>query len=301
MAAKDLYEKDYYAILGVDKKADAPTIKKKYRSLARELHPDKTKGDKKLEDKFKEVSEAYEILGDDKKRAEYDQAREMFKSGAFRGGGGQQFSGDFGDLFNNGGDIFSSLFGGRRAPRKGQDIQTEVSISFRDALFGKEIDLRLSGQGNAPHTITVRIPAGVSDGAKVRVKGRGAPGEAGPGDLYVLVNVIPHPVFTRKGENLHINVPVTFTEAALGADISVPTIEGDEVKVRINPGAQNGKTLRIKGRGVKKGVNAGDLMATIDVQVPQRIDGKAKKALEDFASATANEDVRSDFLQRAKA
>ncbi len=301
MAAKDLYEKDYYAILGVDKKADAATIKKKYRSLARELHPDKTKGDKKLEDKFKEVSEAYEILGDDKKRAEYDQARDMFQSGAFRGAGGQQFSGDFSDLFNNGGDIFSSLFGGRRAPRKGQDIQTEVSISFRDALFGKEIDLRLSGQGNAPHTITVRIPAGVSDGAKVRVKGRGAPGEAGPGDLYVLVNVIPHPVFTRKGENLHIAVPVTFTEAALGADISVPTIEGDEVKVRINPGTQNGKTLRIKGRGVKKGVNAGDLMATIEVQVPQRIDGKAKKALEDFASATANEDVRSDFLQRAKA
>ncbi len=301
MAAKDLYEKDYYAILGVDKKADAATIKKKYRSLARELHPDKTKGDKKLEDKFKEVSEAYEILGDDKKRAEYDQAREMFQSGAFRGGGGQQFSGDFSDLFNNGGDIFSSLFGGRRAPRKGQDIQTEVSISFRDALFGKEIDLRLSGQGNAPHTITVRIPAGVSDGAKVRVKGRGAPGEAGPGDLYVLVNVIPHPVFTRKGENLHINVPVTFTEAALGADISVPTIEGDEVKVRINPGTPNGKTLRIKGRGVKKGVNAGDLMATIEVQVPQRIDGKAKKALEHFAAATANEDVRSDFLQRAKA
>ncbi len=301
MAAKDLYEKDYYAVLGVDKKADAATIKKTYRALARELHPDKTKGDKKLEDRFKEVSEAYEILSDEKKRAEYDQAREMFKSGAFRGGGSQQFSGDFSDLFGNGGDIFSSLFGGRRGPRKGQDIQTEVSISFRDALFGKEVDLRLSGQGNAPHTITVRIPAGVSDGAKVRVKGRGAPGEAGPGDLYVLVNVIPHPVFTRKGENLHITVPVSFTEAALGADISLPTIEGDEVKVRINPGTQNGKTLRIKGRGVKKGVNAGDLMATIEVQVPQRVDGKAKKALEDFAEATKNEDLRSDFIQRAKA
>jgi molecular chaperone DnaJ len=144
MAAKDLYEKDYYAILGVDKKADAAEIKKKYRSLARELHPDKTKGDKKLEDRFKEVSEAYEILSDDKKRSEYDQAREAFKSGAFRGGG-QQFSGDFSDLFGNGGDVFSQLFGGRRGPRKGQDIQTEVSISFRDSLFGKEVDLRLSG------------------------------------------------------------------------------------------------------------------------------------------------------------
>mgnify|MGYP003351180661 CR=1 FL=1 len=148
MAAKDLYEKDYYAVLGVDSKADGATIKKKYRQLARELHPDKTKGDKKLEDRFKEVSEAYEILSDDKKRAEYDQAREAFQSGAFRGGS-QQFSGDFSDLFGNGGDIFSQLFGGRRGPRKGQDIQTEVSISFRDALFGKEVDLRLSGQGRA--------------------------------------------------------------------------------------------------------------------------------------------------------
>ena len=300
MAAKDIYEKDYYAILGVDKKADAATIKKTYRALARELHPDKTKGDKKLEDRFKEVSEAYEILSDDKKRAEYDQAREMFQSGAFRSGG-QQFSGDFSDLFGNGGDIFSQLFGGRRGPRKGQDIQTEVSISLRDALFGKEVDLRLAGQGNAPHTITVRIPAGVNDGAKVRVKGRGAPGEAGPGDLYVLVNVIPHPVFSRKGENLHLTIPVSFAEAALGADISVPTIEGDEVKVRIAPGTQNGKTLRVKGRGVKKGINAGDLLATIEVQVPQRVDGKAKKALEDFADATKNEDLRSEFMQRARA
>lgn len=302
MAAKDLYEKDFYAILGVEKSADAATIKKTYRSLARELHPDKTKGDKKLEDKFKEVSEAYEILSDEKKRAEYDQAREMFQSGAFRsGGGGQQFSGDFSDLFSNGGDVFSQLFGGRRGPRKGQDLQAEVSISFRDSLLGKEVDLRLSAQRNAPHTITVRIPAGVNDGAKVRVKGRGAPGEAGPGDLYVLVHVVPHAVFTRKGENLHITIPVSFAEAALGADISVPTIEGDEVKVRIAPGTQNGKTLRVKGRGVKKGVNTGDLMATIEVQVPQRVDGKAKKALEDFAEATKSEDLRSEFMQRARA
>jgi molecular chaperone DnaJ len=299
MAAKDLYEKDYYAILGVDKKADAATIKKTYRTLARELHPDKTKGDKNLEDRFKEVSEAYEILSDDKKRSEYDQARQAFQSGAYRAG--QPSSGDFSDLFSGGGDIFSQLFTGRRGPRKGQDIETEISISFRDALFGKEVDLRLSGQSSAGSTITVRIPAGVSDGSKVRVKGRGGPGEAGPGDLFVLVNVIPHPVFNRKGENLHIIVPVAFTEAALGADISVPTIEGDEVKLRLASGTQNGKTLRVKGRGVKKGINAGDLLVTIEVQVPQRIDGKAKKALEDFAAATKGEDLRSEFMQRARA
>jgi molecular chaperone DnaJ len=292
MATKDLYEKDYYAILGVDKEADSATIKKKYRQLARELHPDKTKGDKKLEDKFKEVSEAYDILSDDKKRAEYDQAREMFKSGAFRQGA-NQFSGDFSDLFSGGGDIFSQIFGGRRGPRKGADLQTSITISFRDSIFGKEVDIKPN--------LTVRIPSGISDGGKVRVKGRGEPGEAGPGDLYVIVSVVPHPVFSRKGENIHVTVPVTFTEAALGADIPVPTLEGDEVKVRIAPGTQNGKTFRVKGRGVKKGVNAGDLMVSIEVQVPQRVDGSAKKALEDFAAATKSEDVRSEFLQRSRA
>jgi molecular chaperone DnaJ len=292
MAAKDLYEKDYYAILGVDKKADGATIKKKYRQLARELHPDKTKGDKKLEDRFKEVSEAYDILSDDKKRAEYDQAREMFKSGAFRQGA-NQFSGDFSDLFNGGGDIFSQIFGGRRGPRKGADTQASITISFRDSIFGKEVDIKSN--------LTVRIPAGISDGGKVRVKGRGEPGEAGPGDLYVIVNVVAHPVFSRKGENIHLTVPVTFTEAALGADIPVPTLEGDEVKLRIAPGTANGKTFRVKGRGVKKGVNAGDLIVSIEVQVPQRVDGSAKKALEDFAAATKSEDVRSDFLQRSRA
>jgi molecular chaperone DnaJ len=275
MAAKDLYEKDYYAILGVDKKADGATIKKKYRQLARELHPDKTKGDKKLED-----------------RAEYDQAREMFKSGAFRQGA-NQFSGDFSDLFNGGGDIFSQIFGGRRVPRKGADVQASITISFRDSIFGKEVDIKPN--------LTVRIPAGISDGGKVRVKGRGEPGEAGPGDLYVIVNVVPHPVFSRNGENIHLTVPVTFTEAALGADIPAPTLEGDEVKLRISPGTANGKTFRVKGRGVKKGVNAGDLMVSIEVQVPQRLDGSAKKALEDFATATKSEDVRSDFLQRSRA
>ena len=292
MATKDLYEKDYYAILGVDKKADGATIKKKYRQLARELHPDKTKGDKKLEDRFKEVSEAYDILSDDKKRAEYDQAREMFKTGAFRQGA-NQFSGDFSDLFNGGGDIFSQIFGGRRGPRKGADVQASITISFRDSIFGKEVDIKPN--------LTVRIPAGIGDGGKVRVKGRGEPGEAGPGDLYVTVNVVPHPVFSRKGENIHVIVPVTFSEAALGADIPVPTLEGDEVKVRIAPGTSNGKTFRVKGRGVKKGINAGDLMVSIEVQVPQRVDGNAKKALEDFAVATKSEDVRSEFLQRSRA
>jgi len=301
MAAKDLYEKDYYAVLGLSKSADAATIKKTYRNLARELHPDKTKGDKKLEDRFKEVSEAYEILSDDKKRAEYDEARSLYESGAFRQQGfGGGFTGDFNDLFSSGGDIFSTIFGGRRAPRRGSDLQSEVTISFRESIFGKEVSLKLSSQGNAPSSITTRIPAGVNDRAKIRIKGRGAPGETGPGDLYIIVHVTPHPVFGRKGENLTITLPVTFTEAALGADVPVPTIDGDEVTLRITPGSQNGKTLRVKGRGVKKGVNVGDLLVTLEVQVPQRLEASAQNVLEKFAEVTKDYDPRAEWKSQAK-
>ena len=237
MAAKDLYEKDYYQILGVTKSADGAAIKKQYRKLARELHPDKTKGDKKLEDRFKAVSEAYDILSDDKKRREYDDAREAFKSGRVPPNmqGGQGFNGgDFTDMFGPGGDIFSTLFGGARQ-RHGADLQTETSILFKDAIYGTELNLRLQPQGSAAMNITTRVPAGIKDGAKIKIKGRGAPGAAGPGDLYVTVHVTPHPIFSRKDENIHLTLPVTFAEAALGADIKVPTLEGDEVTVRIAP------------------------------------------------------------------
>ena len=302
MAAKDLYEKDYYQILGVTKSADAAAIKKQYRKLARELHPDKTKGDKKLEDRFKAVSEAYDILSDDKKRREYDDAREAFKSGRIPPNmqGGQGFnSGDFTDMFGPGGDIFSSLFGGARQ-RHGADLQTEASILFKDAIYGTELNLRLQPQGSAAMNITTRVPAGIKDGAKIKIKGRGAPGAAGPGDLYVTVHVTPHPIFSRKDDNIHLTLPVTFAEAALGADIKVPTLDGDEVTVRIAPGTPSGRTLRVKGRGVKKGSQVGDLMITIDVRVPQRVDGAAKKAIEEFAKATKDFDPRADLNTRAK-
>jgi molecular chaperone DnaJ len=273
--------------------------------LARELHPDKTKGDKKLEDRFKAVSEAYDILGDDKKRREYDDAREAFKSGRIppnmQGShGGQGFNGgDFTDMFGPGGDIFSTLFGGARQ-RHGADLQTETSILFKDSIYGTELSLRLQPQGSAAMNITTRVPAGIKDGAKIKIKGRGAPGAAGPGDLYVTVHVTPHPVFSRKDENIHLTLPVTFAEAALGADIKVPTLEGDEVTVRIAPGTPSGRTLRVKGRGVKKGSHAGDLMITIDVRVPQRVEGAAKKAIEEFANATKDFDPRSDLNSKAK-
>jgi molecular chaperone DnaJ len=303
MAAKDLYEKDYYQILGVAKNSDSAAIKKQYRKLARELHPDKTKGDKKLEDRFKAVSEAYDILSDDKKRREYDEAREAFTSGrippGYAAGGAKFNAGDFGDLFGPGGDIFSSLFGGGRA-RHGADLQTESSISFKDSIYGTELNLRLSPQGSAPSNITTRVPAGIKDGAKIKIKGRGAPGAAGPGDLYVIVHVTPHPVFSRKDENIHLTLPITFAEATLGADISVPTLDGDEVTVRIAPGTPSGRTLRVKGRGVKKGATSGDLMITLDVRVPQRVDGAARKAVEEFAKATADFKPRAELFSKAK-
>ncbi|MBM3704441.1 MAG: molecular chaperone DnaJ [Actinobacteria bacterium] len=294
MAAKDLYEKDYYAILGVEKSADSDEIKKRYRKLARELHPDKTKGDKTLEERFKAVSEAYDILSDEKKRAEYDQARTLFQQGGVPNGGfqGNFSAGGFGDL----GDIFGNLFGGQRGPRRGADMQAQATISFRESISGTQLTF------NSPSgPVTTKIPAGVNDGAKIRVRGKGAPGEAGAGDLYITINVAPHSVFSRKEENLLLTLPVTFPEAALGANISVPTLSGEEVTLRLPAGTANGKTLRIKGRGItRKDGSAGDLLVTIEVSVPQRVDGKAKKALESYQEESKGADPREDLRKRAR-
>ena len=305
MAAKDLYEKDFYKVLGVDKKASADEIKKKYRSLARDLHPDKNQGDAAREEKFKAVSEAYDILSDSKKRAEYDEARAMFERGGFRAPTGGNFQGgDFSDLFGGGNpqDIFANLFGGgvRRGPRKGADLQTEATITFKEAIFGTTLDLKLNVDGSGSQTISARVPAGVNDGAKIRVKGKGAPGEAGPGDLFIELRVKPHAVFSRKGENLLLTLPVTFAEAALGADLKVPTLSGDDVTVRLAAGTPTGRVLRVKGRGIKKGAVVGDLLITIEVQVPRRVEGKALDAIKVFAAATSDEDVRAEFVTKAR-
>ena len=307
MAAKDLYEKDFYKILGIDKKASPDEIKKKYRSLARDLHPDKNQGDTALEEKFKAVSEAYDILSDAKKRAEYDEARSLFERGGFRAptGGGNFQGGDFSDIFGGGNpqDIFANLFGGagmRRGPRNGQDLQTESTISFKESIFGTTLELNLSS-GGKKQNITARVPAGVNDGAKIRVKSKGAEGEAGPGDLFILLTVKPHPIFSRKGENLLLTLPVTFVEATLGADIKVPTLAGDDVTVRLAAGTPTGRVLRVKGRGVAKGSTVGDLLVTIDVQVPRRVEGEALEALKKFEELTKDHDVRSEFIAKAKA
>ena len=201
-------------------------------------------------------------------------------------------------------DVLSGLFGQRsRGPRRGADLQTEATISFRDSISGLTLPLRLSVDGRAATTINARIPAGVSDGSKIRLKGKGGAGErnAPAGDLFIQIHVTAHPVFSRKGDNLTATVPVTFTEAALGADVEVPTLDSGIVRVRLAPGTASGRTLRVKGKGIAKAHGTfGDLLVTIEVVVPQRLEANEKEALEKFAEATAHHDARAEFQRKAR-
>ena len=312
MAAKDLYEKDLYSVLGVKKGESGDAIKKQYRKLARELHPDKTKGDKKLEERFKEVSEAYEVLSDDKKRAEYDEMRDLFTSGGMpRGGmpGGGYGPGaggaDFSQFFTQGGggfggeDIFSSLFGGgQRRPQKGPDYQVETHISFYDSIMGKELPLSFTANGK-PVSVKTRITPGTKDGTKLRLTGRGGSGPGGNGDLYVTVHVDPHPIFTRKNDDLLITVPITYREAVLGANIKVPTFDGELVTVKLAPGTPSGRTLRVKGRGVATGKHHGDLMVKVEIIVPQRVDSDAEELLKKYSEIMDTMDFRDELIKKA--
>lgn len=387
MSTKDYLEKDYYAVLGVPKTATAEEIKKAYRKLARQYHPDANPGNKETEEKFKAVSEAYDVLSDVKRRKEYDEARTLFGSGmgGYTGAGGPRAGGgfnfDFGDLFGGSGsgerigDLFGGLFNrggaGTRTttarPRRGQDVESEVTLAFGEAVDGTTVSLRLtssaactacggtgakagttprvcptcegtgaasrnlgnfafsepcrdcrgrglvvddpcpvcdgSGRGKSTRTIQARIPAGVGDGQRIRIKGKGAPGENGgpAGDLYVLVHVKPHPVFGRSGENLTVTVPVTFPEAALGAEIKVPTLRGMPVTLRIPEGTPNGRTFRVRGRGAsRKDGTKGDLLVTVQVTVPQHLDDKARAALEEFRDATEGQDLREELIKQAR-
>ncbi|MEU2653944.1 molecular chaperone DnaJ [Streptomyces sp. NPDC007325] len=391
MSTKDFVEKDYYKVLGVPKDATEAEIKKAYRKLARENHPDANKGDTKAEERFKEISEANDVLGDPKKRKEYDEARALFGNGGFRAGGpagGGSFNFDLGDLFGGGaqggaggfggggggiGDVFGGLFnrgggtGARTQPRRGQDIESEVTLSFTEAIEGATVPLRMSsqqpctacsgtgdkngtprvcptcvgtgqvsrgsgggfsltdpcvdckgrgliaenpceickgsGRAKSSRTMQVRIPAGVSDGQKIRLRGKGAPGERGGphGDLFVVVHVDAHPVFGRKDDNLTITVPVSYTEAALGGDIKVPTLGGPPVTLKLPAGTPNGRTMRARGKGaVRKDGTRGDLLVTVEVAVPRELDDKAREALEQYRTATADADPRAELFQAAK-
>ncbi|RKN11474.1 molecular chaperone DnaJ [Streptomyces radicis] len=393
MSTKDFIEKDFYKVLGVPKDATEAEIKKAYRKLARENHPDANTGDARAEERFKDVSEAYDVLGDPKRRREYDEARALFGNGGFRPGGAGQFNFDLGDLFGGGqpggpgtatgpgaaggfggglGDVFGGLFnrggaGTRTAPRRGQDIESEVTLSFTEAVAGATVPLRMSssaackacsgtgdkngtprvcptcvgtgqvsrgggggfsltdpcvdckgrgliaqdpcavcrgsGRATSSRTMQVRIPAGVDDGQRIRLRGKGAPGERGGpgGDLYVVVHVDDHPVFGRRGDNLTITVPVTFPEAALGGEIKVPTLGGPPVTLKLPPGTPGGRTMRARGKGaVRKDGTRGDLLVTIEVAVPRDLDDRARKALEDYRAAVDGEDPRTGLFEAAR-
>ncbi|MFE9190333.1 molecular chaperone DnaJ [Micromonospora sp. NPDC007208] len=377
MSSKDWIEKDFYAVLGVDKAASADDIKKAYRKVARESHPDHNPGDPKAEERFKAASEAYNVLSDSGRRREYDEMRSLFGSGAFRrnarGGGqpgGMPF--DVSDMFGGGAggdrrfggagfqDLFSSIFsggqaGGQAAPRgpaRGRDVETEVALDFGDAVRGVTLPLTLRapgvcdtchGNGAKPgtqprtcpvchgagvttrnqgsfsfsepcrncqgvgtvveekcpechgsggvtktRTMNVRFPAGVADGQRIRLAGRGEPGERGgsAGDLFVHVKVRPDELFGRTGDDLTLTVPVTFAEAVLGTDLRVPTLDG-AVTLRVPPGTPSGRVLRARGKGVvRRDGQAGDLLVTLDVVVPARLSDEARTALESFAEQT---------------
>ena len=301
MASQDWFEKDFYKILGVSKDAPEAEIKKSYRKLARQFHPDSNPGDAKAEAKFKEISEAFSVLSDSEQRKEYDAVRAMGGGARFTAGG--QGAGGFEDVFSNlfggGARGFPGGFGGGFdfGPAAGVDLTARTSLDFIDSIKGATIKLSLQGM----EPLNVKIPAGVQDGQKIKLRGKGRPSpNGGPsGDLIVTVRVKPHPVFTRDGANLRVTVPVTFTEAAFGANILVPTLGGEPVKLKIHPGIPNGRVLRIQGRGVDAGNTRGDLLATIEVAVPAHLSEKAKKALQDFQEVMPNEDPREDLLTRA--
>ncbi|WP_341953194.1 DnaJ C-terminal domain-containing protein [Salinibacterium sp. TMP30] len=326
MASQDWFDKDFYAVLGVSKDVTAPDLKKTYRKLARQFHPDSNPGDPKAESRFKEISEAHSVLSDPEQRKEYDQVRAMGSGARFQAGGQSGgFEDVFGGMFGAGGaggqryaggqsgasfeDLLGGMFGGpaggargpagfRGGPAKGRDLAATTTLDFGTAINGETIKLQPSGG----RPMNVKIPAGVSDGQKIRLKAKGEPSPNGgePGDLVLTVSVRKHPVFERDGNNLRVVVPVTFAEAVLGATIEVPTLSGAPVKLKVAPGTPSGRVLRVKGRGVATAKATGDLLAEVQVAVPNRIPEAALEHLEAFAKAMPAENPRDDLMAKAR-
>lgn len=347
-------KRDYYEVLGVGKSADKGEIKKAYKKLAMKYHPDRTQGDKSLEEKFKEIQEAYEVLTDTQKRAAYDQyghAGVDPNRGAGGFGGGNA---DFGDIF---GDVFGDIFGGGRGggrsrARQGSDLRYNLDMSLEEAVRGKEVEIRVPtlvecdpcngsgakkgsspttcptckgagqvqmrqgffavqqtcptcsgkgkiisdpctscrGQGRVEKTktLSVKVPAGVDTGDRIRLSGEGEAGESGApaGDLYVQVNVRDHKIFTREGNNLYCEVPLGFTTAALGGEIEVPTLDG-KVKLKVTPETQTGKLFRLRSKGVKsvRSGSVGDLLCRVVIETPVNLSSKQKELLEEFETS----------------
>ncbi|MFM6977299.1 MAG: DnaJ C-terminal domain-containing protein [Micrococcales bacterium] len=304
MASQDWFDKDFYKILGVAKDVSDAELKKVYRKLARQYHPDSNPGDAKAEAKFKEISEAYSVLSDPAQRKEYDQVRAMGGGARFTGGaGGQGFPGGFPGAGGGFEDVFSNLFGGGGrggfggfGPQRGSDLTMTTTLNFIDGVKGTSIKVNLGGKD-----VSVNIPAGVNDGQKIKLRGKGqaSPNGGEAGDLIITCNIKPHPIFSRDGNNIRVTVPVTFTEAVLGATILVPTLGGEPVKLKVAPGTPNGRVLRVKGRGVVTAKHEGDLLATVEVAVPSHVRDKAKKALEEFEGLLPDEDPRAELLLKA--
>jgi molecular chaperone DnaJ len=356
-------KRDFYDVLGVARDASADDIKKSYRKLALKFHPDRNPGDAAAEAKFKEAAEAYEVLSDDQKRAQYDRfGHEMPQVGGFRPGAGADPFDIFEQVFGGrGGSIFDDLFGGggggarRAGPRRGSHLRVDVSLEFEEMAAGvrKTITLRrhetcgdckgsgaaegssrstcqqcggagqvrqvalgfmtvqstcprcrgegstlenpcrkCSGSGRElrKRDITVGFPAGIEDGTQMRLRGEGEVGPRGgpPGDLFVVVRVKPHKVYKRADDDLHVELPVSFADAALGAAVEVPTLDGKE-KVKLKPGSQSGDRIRVRGRGLQNmhGGRRGDLVATIEIEVPRKLTGRQKELLEEFRTIEA--------------
>ncbi|WP_217135762.1 DnaJ C-terminal domain-containing protein [Leucobacter chinensis] len=313
MASQDWLEKDFYKMLGVSKDVSDAELKKAFRKLARKYHPDSNPDDAKAEARFKEISEAYDVLSDAEQREEYDQIRAMGAGGARFTSGGQGFEDMFGGPFGGGGghfsyqgapggfeDIFGGMFGGggARAPQRGRDIATSTVLDLETAVEGSTLTLRTS----TGESTRVRIPAGVKDGQKIKVRGKGEPSpDGGPaGDIILTVTVRKHPVYRREDNNLRLTVPITFTEAVLGATIEVPTLGGGSVKLRVQPGTPSGRVLRVKGRGVKTSKVTGDLLAEVQVAVPAHLTSEQRKALDAWHTVEPEEDPRADLVSRMK-
>lgn len=336
MASQDWIQKDFYQALGVQKSASQDEIKKAYRKLARKYHPDQNPGDKKAEDKFKEISEAYQVLSDEQERKQYDAIRAMGGSGArFSSGAGGNFEDIFsmftggsnarnfsGGQYTNGGaqgfeDILSSMFGGganrtdsqsgfsgfgfggaKRKPERGRDINSQVSIPLRDAVKGTTVKITVNG-----NSVSARIPQGVVTGQKIRIPGKGHAGINGgaPGDILVKITVEPHPVYELSGKNVYVNVPVSFDEAALGATVDVPTLSGEMVRVKVPAGSSSDKVLRVRGKGVTnaKGETS-DLFVRLKVVVPKSLSDESRAAVEAFRAAAKDADPRREFKEIAK-
>ncbi|MGA1836808.1 DnaJ C-terminal domain-containing protein [Herbiconiux sp. 11R-BC] len=332
MASQDWFDKDFYKVLGVSKDISEAELKKAYRKLARQYHPDSNQGDVKAESRFKEISEAYSVLSDPEQRKEYDQIRAMGSGARFTAGGGGQgggFEDVFGGMFGQGGggargqsysyqqapggfdDILGGMFGGggfgsQRAgfgngaygPTRGRDVTARTTIDFITAVKGDTIKLQ-TADGKP---ITVKIPAGVADQQKIKLRGKGEPSPDGgeAGDIVLTVSVRKHPVFERDGLSLRVNVPVTFVEATLGATIEVPTLGGPPVKLKVAAGTPSGRVLRVKGRGVESPKGKGDLLAVVQVAVPSHLTAEQREALEQFHQVEPQENPRAELLAKAR-